>query len=90
MDIGKAIVRALIQNAATVGSRPSANTPMLSGGLADFLEHLVQMPVERSQQYGHAERLEQHILRGTIRAERTASDYNDFFTAPKSGSPTCH
>lgn len=83
MDIGKALVRALIQNAATVGSRPSANTPMLSGGLADFLEHLVQMPVERSQQYGHAERLEQHILRGTIRAERTASDYNEFFYRPE-------
>ena len=83
MDIGKALVRALIQNAATVGSRPSANTPMLSGGLADFLEHLVQMPVERSQQYGHAERLEQHILRGTIRVERTASDYNEFFYRPE-------
>ena len=83
MDIDKALVRALIQNAATVSSRPSSNTPMLSGGLADFLEHLVQMPVERSQQYGHAERLEQRILRGIIRAERTASDYNEFFYRPK-------
>ncbi len=82
MDIDKALVRALIQNAATVGSRPSANTPMLSGGLADFLEHLVQMPVERPQQYGHAERLERDILQGAIRVERTVSDYNEFFYRP--------
>ena len=79
MDIDKALVRALIQNA----SRPSSSTPMLSGGLADFLEHLVQMPVERSQLYEHAERLERHILRGTIRMERTASDYNEFFYRPE-------
>ena len=83
MDIDKALVRALIQNAATVGSRPSATTPMVSGGLADFLEHLVQMPVERSQQPSHAERLERHILRGTIRVERTASDYNELFYRPE-------
>lgn len=83
MDIDKALVRALIQNAATVSSRPSANTPMLPGGLADFLEHLVQMPVEHSQLYEHAERLERHILRGAIRAERTASDYNEFFYRPE-------
>ena len=83
MDIDKALVRALIQNAATVSSRPSANIPMLPGGLADFLEHLVQMPVERSQLYEHAERLERHILRGAIRSERTASDYNEFFYRPE-------
>ena len=91
MDIDKALVRALIQNAATVSSRPSANTPMLPGVLADFLEHLVQIPVARSQLYEHAERLERHILRGAIRVERTASDYNEFFLSPrKSGSLTCH
>ena len=83
MDIDKALVRALIQNAATVGPRPSANTPMLSGGLADFLEHLVRMPVECSQQHGHAERLERNILQGAIRVERTVSDYNEFFYRPK-------
>lgn len=83
MDIDKALVRALIQNAATVSLRPSSNTPMLSGGLADFLEYLVQMPVERPRQHDHAERLERHILRGAIRVERTASDYNEFFYRPE-------
>ena len=87
MDIGKALVRALIQNATKVSSRPSANTPMLSGGLADFLEHLMQMPVERSQLYEHAERLERHILQGDIRVERTVSDYNEFFYRPKGWEP---
>ena len=85
MDIGKALVRALIQNAAVVSSRPSASTPMLPGGLADFLEHLVQMPVDRSQLYEHAERLERHILQGAIRVERTVSDYNEFFYRPEEG-----
>ncbi len=83
MDIGKALVQALIQNAATVGPRPSVNTPMLAGGLADFLERLVQMPVERPQQHDHAKRLERHILRGAIRVERTASDYKEFFYRPE-------
>ena len=83
MDIGKALVQALIQNATTFGPRPSVNTPMLAGGMADFLERLVQMPVERPRQHDHAERLERHILRGAIRVERTASDYNEFFYRPE-------
>lgn len=85
MDIDKALVRALIQNATTVGLRPSANTPILPGGLADFLDHLVQMPVDRPQLYEHAERLERHILQGAIRVERTASNYNEFFYRPEEG-----
>ena len=75
MDIHQALASSLLQNAAMVGSR----TPMLRGVLADFLGHLVWMPKESSSYHAQAERLERNILQGTIRTERSASDYPEFF-----------
>ena len=81
MNIHQAIVSSLIQNAATVRSRSS----MLPGGIADFLGHLIRMPTESSPYHTHAERLERHILQGTIRMERSVSDYPEFFYRPEKG-----
>ena len=78
MDIHQALMSSLIQNATTVSPRSS----MLPGGIADFLDHLIRMGKESSLYHTHAaqaERLERNILQGTIRIERSVSDYPEFF-----------
>ena len=85
MHSHQVVVSALIQKATTAGLRPSVNVPMLSGVLGDFLDHLISMPdrADRSQQSEQAGRLEDNILRGTIRMARTATDYPEFLYRPE-------
>ena len=80
LGINKGIVRSIIRNAARV---TSADTRLLPGVLADFLERLVSMPAESSQYQEHAERLEHRILQGTVRTVRTATDYPEFLYRPE-------
>ena len=77
------VLSTLVQNASTAGIRASANIPMLSGVLGDFLSQLIgmggeQLRVRSSVRHGSAEisgglanRLERDVLRGDVRMELT-------------------
>ena len=75
MHAHNVVVSALIERAAMAGLRPAANTPMLSGVLADFLEQLIELerlPRRRHRSLSYlATQLEQAILGGAIRVEKS-------------------
>ena len=92
MHSHQVVVSALIQNATTGGLRPSANIPMLSSVLADFLDHLIAMTsrerslprrARHSQHSDQAKRLERNVLQGTIQMSRTETGYPRFFYRPE-------
>ena len=74
MEAHNVVVSALIESAAMTGLRPSAQMPMLSGVLADFLEQLIQIDAHprRSPKSGvvQAARIERAILQGAVQMER--------------------
>ena len=76
------VVRALIENAATAGIRPtSAGTSRLSGVLADFLEQLIQ--INDSDQYDQSSpntTIEKSILNGMVGIERSEMTGYPHFT----------
>ena len=71
------VVSALIASTPTVGLRPAARTPVLSGVLADFLEQLLE--VDRSRHPRRrpdpdlGARIEDAILGGSVRVDRSAA-----------------
>ena len=89
------VVSALVQSATTAGLRPSADIPILSGVLADFLSQLIEMRAGRggirsrsrrassSSSDKLAERLEHEVLKGTVRLERAESGYPRFEYRPE-------
>ena len=80
-------VRGLIAGASRVALRSESPMPVLSGVLGDFLEQLVALASER-QYWGHgvhdglAVQLEQGLLRGAVRVERSQIDYPSFSYRP--------
>ena len=76
MHAHNVVVSALIASASSAGLRPAANTPMLSGVLADFLEQLIEIdwierpPRNAGRNLGRA--IEDDILDGSVRVDRSA------------------
>ncbi|MCY4462614.1 MAG: AAA family ATPase [Albidovulum sp.] len=75
MHAHSVVVSALIKNAAMTGLRPAAQTPMLSGVLADFLEQLINLDLRRSLrrnfQHDLDKRIERSILHGSIGVDKS-------------------
>ena len=82
------VASTLVQSTTTAGRHLSADIPILSGVLADFLSHLIEMTGERAgvaQRPTHelAKRLEHEVLKGTVRLERAESGYPRFEYRPE-------
>lgn len=84
MHSHQVVVSTLIQNATTAGLRPSADVPMLSGVLADFLNELILLSGRRSPKssVGLAGIIERNILEGVIKLNRTRTSYPVFTYRP--------
>ena len=86
MHAHRAIVRSLIRQAPFGGIRPSPPALALSGVMADFLETLIGMEEPRhrgrKQDNGLADRLESELLGGSVRIEKSFTDYPSFFYRP--------
>lgn len=94
MHSHQVVVSTVIQNATTVGIRRSANIPILSGVLADFLSELIEMSVRREPSHERlgddvltliedvAKALERNVLRGAIRLDQSESGYPFFDYIP--------
>ena len=84
MHSHQVVVSTLIQNATTAGLRPSADVPMLSGVLADFLNGLVVMSERRLRKSSVklAETLEARILKGVVGLNRANTGYPVFTYRP--------
>ena len=86
MHSHQVVVSTLVQSAATAGLRPSRHIPMLSGVLADFLSELIEMDAPRRRRRkdgGMGTRLEQAMLDGSVRLERTEAGYPTFAYRPE-------
>lgn len=88
MHAHQVAVRGLIASASRVALRSDSPMPVLSGVLGDFLEQLVALasssPTRRESEGGKdlALRMEQALLRGTVRVERSEIDYPSFVYRP--------
>ena len=88
MHSHQVVVSMLIQKAATAGLRRSLDVPMLSGVLADFLSQLVKMSSagvrsDRKSARELARHLENNILTGDVRVDRSETGYPTFTYRPK-------
>ncbi len=90
MHAHQVAVRGLIASASRVALRRDSPMPVISGVLGDFLEQLVALAssssMRREPQEGNdlALRMEQALLRGTVRVERSEIDYPSFVYRPDS------
>ncbi len=84
MHSHQVVVSTLIQNATTAGLRPSADVPLLSGVLADFLNDLILLSERRLPRSSVrlAEILERTMLEGSIKLNRTHSSHPVFTYRP--------
>ena len=87
MQAHNVVVSSLIAMASTTGIRPTDQTPMLSGVLADFLEQLIEIapPVRtaRNATRDFGRGIEEAILGGTISIDRsTQKNYPRFVYRP--------
>ncbi len=82
MHAHNVVVNALIASASAAGIIPAANTPMLSGVLADFLEQLVGFEPIRKGKRDLGRSIEDNILDGAIRITRPAN-YPNFTYRPR-------
>lgn len=86
MHAHRVVVSALIERASLGGSRPSRRMPMLSGILADFLEQLLDLGRVRrgrrqpGRDFGRS--IEEHVLGGAVRIDRSESGYPSFLYRP--------
>ena len=89
MHSHQVVVGAIVQNASMAGLQPTANVPMLSGVLADFLTLMIGIgnrPRLRTRDRKAVELaapLESNLLKGTVRVERSETDYPIFAYRPK-------
>ena len=86
MHSHQVVVSTLIQNATAAGLRPSADIPMLSGVLADFLNELIGISDRPARRAGHerfANFVEDDILQGAVRVERNETGYPTFSYRPR-------
>ena len=83
MHSHQVVVSTLIQSATAAGRRPSANVPLLSGVLADFLDGLIGMS-QHAQEPSRklADVLEQNLLAGAVRLNRSETGYPSFAYRP--------
>ncbi len=96
MNAHSAIVRALIQSAARVGTGRTNPVPALSGVRADFLEQLAEIASSRPTRSGHdreglrslGKRIEDGILRGAVEVETLPGVGYPRFTYRPSGWET--
>ena len=90
MHAHQVAVRGLIASASRIGLRRDSPMPVLSGVLGDFLEQLVALassyPMRRKSKGDNdlALRMEQALLRGIVRVERSEIDYPSFVYRPDS------
>ena len=86
MHAHQVAVRGLIASASRTGLRRDSPMPVLSGVLGDFLEQLVELaePWHRRHKSDNdlALRLEQALLKGTVRVEQSQIDYPSFVYRP--------
>ena len=83
MHSHQVVVSTLIQSATAAGMRPSASSPLLSGVLADFLDGLIGMSRSaRKSSRELADVLEQNLLAGAVRLDRSESGYPSFVYRP--------
>ena len=88
MHSHQVVVSTLVQSAATAGLRPSTNIPMLSGVLADFLNHLIGISGARGRRPRKtdpalAAPIERNLIEGAVRMERNETGYPSFAYRPK-------
>jgi len=91
MHAHSVVVGALIANAPAAGLRPAVRTPTLSGVLADFLAQLIEIgQTERNRKRPRgmerdiAGRIEESILSGSVRVDRSAHvNYPRFAYRPR-------
>ena len=83
MHSHQVVVSALIQRATAAGLRPSESVPLLSGVLADFLNGLIWMnQPQRTPSRKLADALEQNLLAGAVRLNRSETGYPSFAYRP--------
>jgi len=88
MHAHQVAVRGLIASASRIGLRRDSPMPVLSGVLGDFLGQLVElasttsMRRESEDDNDLALRMEQTLLPGTVRVERSEIDYPSFVYRP--------
>ncbi|MYC96946.1 MAG: AAA family ATPase [Caldilineaceae bacterium SB0661_bin_32] len=86
MHAHQVVVRALIAGASRSPLRPDMPLPSVSGVLGDFLEQIVAFAGANNQESGTynalAKQLENKLLQGAIRAERSEIDYPFFIYRP--------
>ncbi len=86
MHSHKVVVGTLLQGATTAGLRPSTNVPLLSGVLADFLDHLIAVNDAggtRKKIEELAWAVERNVLQGTIGVDSEALGYPTFTYRPE-------
>ena len=88
MHAHRVVVSSLIGQAPRAGLRPTSNTPMLSGVLADFLQQLVELDRPRYSQFKSgrhiAKRIEEAVLGGAVKFESSdLIDYPSFTYRPE-------
>lgn len=76
MHAHRTVVSTLVERATSGGIRQEVQTPMLSGVLADFLEHLIALNDVPYKKRGHAggiaAGIENTMLRGSVRSDASA------------------
>ena len=86
MHAHQVAVRGLIASASRTGLRRDSPMPVLSGVLGDFLEQLVELADRwhwtHKSDNDLALRLEQALLKGTVRVEQSQIDYPSFVYRP--------
>lgn len=84
MDAHALVVSTLIDAASHAGLRPGPRTSMLSGVLADFLQHLLRITqYPHRQRFSITEGLEKDILYGTVNVTSSETGYPRITYHPK-------
>lgn len=89
MHSHQVVVSAIVQNASMAGLQPTANVPMLSGVLADFLTLMIGIGNKRRlstrgrKSVELSASIENNLLGGTVRVESSEADYPTFAYRPK-------
>ena len=95
MHAHRVVVSAMIGSARMTGLRPTGQTPMLSGVLADFLQQLIDIdhpPSGRRKKQGDlGSSIEESILGGSVRVDRSEMiDYPHFTYKPRGWKEPLH
>ena len=86
MHSHRVVVGSLINQASRAGFRRDTPLPQLSGVLADFLEQLIELGDQRREierRRDLARDIEERILHGGVRMEKSPVGYPEFFYRPE-------